>query len=103
MPGVAIEVIPGELVAAVVPLRDAGQALRDLGDARRGVLALIDDVPSHDLRDAFGEYVRAWSHVALDAGDEARELGAALGYAAHWYADREHALARGIASSRRMP
>jgi hypothetical protein len=100
---VAIEVIPDELVAAVPPLRDAGDALRDLGDARRAVLGLVADVPSPELRETFGEYVKAWSHVALDTGDEARELAAALGYAAHWYADREHALARGFTFSRRMP
>ena len=103
MPVVAIEVIPGELVAAVAPLHDAGEALRDLGDARRALLGLVEDVPSADLRDAFGEYVKAWSHVALDAGDEARELGDALQYAARWYDDREQALSRGFTFSRRMP
>jgi UDP-N-acetylmuramyl pentapeptide synthase len=100
---VAIEVIPDELVAAAAPLRAAGQALRDLGDARRAVLGLLTEVPSAELREAFGQYVKAWSHVALDSGDEARELAEALGYAAGWYADREAALARGFSFSRRMP
>ena len=98
-----IEVIPGELAAAATPLRQAGVALRGLGDARRQVLDLVDHVPSADLREAFGEYVKAWSHVALDLGDQARELSEAVEYAAHWYADREDALARGFRFSRRMP
>ena len=99
----AIEVIPGELVAAVRPLQDAGRALRDLGDARRDVIAQAEGAASADLRAALAEYVEAWSHVALDLGDQAHELGRALDYAAHWYTDRERALAHGFRFSRRLP
>ncbi len=98
-----IEVVPEELVAAAGPLRAAGLSLRGLGDARRDLLALVQDVPSEDLRAAFGAYVKAWSHVALDLGDEAAELSSAVTYAAQWYTDRERALSRGMTFSRRMP
>jgi hypothetical protein len=100
---VAIEVIPDELVAAARPLREAGRALRALGDARRQVLDLAAGAPDADLRSAVAEYVKAWSHVALDLGDEATELASALDYAARWYADREQALVRGFTFVRRMP
>lgn len=99
----AIEVIPAELVAAARPLEDAGRALRDLGDARRSLIGLADGSPSAQLRAAVAEYVVAWSHVALDLGDEAEELAAAVRYAGRWYADRERALARGFTFSRRLP
>lgn len=98
-----IEVFPAELTATAEPLRDAGRALRGLGDARREVLGLVEGVPSAELREAVGQYVVAWSHVALDLGDQATELGRAVGYAAHWYADRERALARGFTVTGRMP
>ena len=98
-----IEVIPDELVAAAGPLRSAGQALRALGDARRQLIDLVEGAADADLEEAFGSYVRAWSHVALDLGDQAVELAGALDYAAHWYADRERALSRGFTFSRRLP
>lgn len=99
----AIEVVPGELVAAAAPLRQAGRALRDLGDARRQLIDLVDGAPDGELREAFGAYVKAWSHVALDLGDQAVELGEALDEAARWYVDRERALERGFTFRRRLP
>lgn len=98
-----IEVIPDELVAAAGPLRETGRALQSLGDARRQLIDLAGGSPDADLRSAFAEYVKAWSHVALDLGDQAVELGTALAYAARWYTDRERALARGFTFSRRLP
>ena len=98
-----IEVIPDELVAAAAPLHATGGALQSLGDARRQLIDLADGSPDDELRSAFAEYVEAWSHVALDLGDQAVELGAALGYAARWYAERERALAGGFTFSRRLP
>jgi hypothetical protein len=99
----AIEVIPDELAAAVRPLHAAGTALRSLGDARRRLEELLDGVPSAELRDAFAEYVASWSHLALDVGDQAVELGDALAYAARYYAEQERALARGLRYDRRLP
>lgn len=98
-----IEVIPDELVAAVPPLREVGRSLSALGDARRQLVDLLDAVPDPELREAFGSYVQAWSHVALDLGDSAQELGEALQYAARWYDDRERALSRGFTFTRRLP
>lgn len=99
----AIEVIPAELVAAAGPVKDTGGALRELEDARRQVIGLVDTVPSEELRSALQEYVASWSHVALDLGDQANELGAAVQHAARWYAARERALARGFAVTGRVP
>ena len=99
----AIEVIPAELVAAAGPLQDAGRALRGLGDSRRTLIGLTDSAPDGELRAAVREYVAAWSHVALDLGDQATELGAAVQHAAHWYAERERALARGFTVTGRLP
>ena len=99
----AIEVLPDELAAAAGPLQDAGRALRDLGDARRRLIDLAGGAADAELRAAVGAYVKAWSHVALDVGDSAVELGEALDYAARWYADRERAIARGFTFSRRLP
>lgn len=99
----AIEVIPEQLTAAVHPLHRAAASLRGLGDARRELKGLLDRVPSASLRSAYEAYVEAWTHVALDLGDQADELGDALGYASRWYADRERALARDIRFDRRVP
>lgn len=98
-----IEVLPDELAAAAEPLRESGHALRALGDARRQLIALVGGAADAELREAFADYVKAWSHVALDLGDQAVELGEALDYAAHWYADRERALSGGFTFSRRLP
>ena len=98
-----IEVLPDELVLAAAPLQDAGRALRALGDARRQLVDLVEGAADADVEEAFREYVKAWSHVALDLGDQAVELGEALDHAAHWYADRERALSRGFTFSRRLP
>lgn len=99
----AIEVIPAELVAAAGPLRDAGRALRELGDARRQVIGLVGSIPDGELRAAVEDYVASWSHVALDLGDQTHELGAAVQHAARWYAARERALARGFTVTGRLP
>lgn len=98
-----IEVIPQELVAVARPLEAAGRALRQLGDARRELIALAGTAPTPDVREAVAQYVEAWSHVALDLGDQAVELAQAVDYAASWYADRERALSRGFTFSRRIP
>jgi len=43
-----------------------------------------EGVRDDELRAAVREYVVAWSHVALDLGDQAQELAVAVNAAASW-------------------
>jgi len=98
-----IEVIPTQLSAAAAPLKAVGGGLRELADRRWDVQGLLDQAPSTSVRDAFDDFLGAWTPASLDLSDAVLELAQALQHAARFYADRESAIARGLLPVGRRP
>lgn len=98
-----IEVIPAQLSAASAPLEAVGDRLRELADRRWDVQGLVEQAPTRSVRDAFEDFLGAWTPASLDLSDAVLELAQALRYAARFYADREHAIAQGLLPRGRRP
>ena len=98
-----IQVIPTQLSAAAAPLQAVGHGLRELADRRWDLQGLLDQAPTPSVRDAFDDFLGAWTPASLDLSDAVLELAQALQYAARFYADRESAIARGLLPVGRRP
>ena len=91
-----LEVVPREVVAAAVPLREAAMVLDAVSDSRRRLLDLLATVPSEQLREAAARCLRSYELATWDLSEEAGWLAQRLTEAGGYYAERERRVAAGI-------